>query len=474
MQSLFFKMRILSLLVFFLASSTSFAQEISNFTQFYVNPYLINPSFAGIEGKTGMYMTYRSQWTDFEGAPEIGNLTFHSAINKSMGLGINLNNDRRSILNTSSAMASFAYSAMFTNTVFLRFGISAGAASNGVDFDMVGEADPALLTSLENNMFLIGNAGLSLHAGTFHLGVSMPDMFRPLLFSDQEFGYELQPAERFIVSASNRFYFGGDKHIFEPFVLYRYHQALPPQLEAAAILHLNHALWFGGSYKQDFGISATAGFKLPELFGIGYSYTFDNVGINKIASPTHEVSISLLLGKRKERSQKYSFISTIIEEMEPEPEEEEPIEEEVAKVEEPEEEEPEEEIVEEEVEEPVDTEEVETGPVTDPGPDSDNGIDQRPENDERVAVKKGSHLLELNIGEYVVVGVFSTFDNAEEYSDELFQMGYHGAQFGYISEKGYWYVFIHKTDDPVESRRVRDEMRKIPLFKDAWVLGVEE
>ena len=77
-------------------------------------------------------------------------------------------------------------------------------------------------------------------------------------------------------------------------------------------------------------------------------------------------------------------------------------------------------------------------------------------------------------GIYVVVGVFSSYDNADAFSDRVFMRGYHDTKFGYISERGYWYVFMHESNDGVKAREIRDEMRKIRAFSEAWVLEVRE
>ena len=97
--------------------------------------------------------------------------------------------------------------------------------------------------------------------------------------------------------------------------------------------------------------------------------------------------------------------------------------------------------------------------------------DERFTTDKPVVVKKGNHFLELNTSEYVVVGAFSKFENAEKYSDQLFEKGFK-AIFGFVSQKNTWYVHLFETKDSVESRRERDKYRKMSLFKNAWVLTI--
>ncbi len=89
-----------------------------------------------------------------------------------------------------------------------------------------------------------------------------------------------------------------------------------------------------------------------------------------------------------------------------------------------------------------------------------------------VSARKGSHYLELDIGAYVIVGAFSSQQNAENYSDELFEKGYF-TKYGYNSDKGYYYVYLYNSPNPDAARKERDRQRKRGTFDKAWVLIIE-
>lgn len=88
-------------------------------------------------------------------------------------------------------------------------------------------------------------------------------------------------------------------------------------------------------------------------------------------------------------------------------------------------------------------------------------------------VKKGNHLLELEKGYYVVLGVFSTYEGAEEYSDELFKRGFY-TKYGFVSQTKIYYVYsyhsIHFRDAKIESERLKKYNAK---FRENWVLTIE-
>ena len=63
--------------------------------------------------------------------------------------------------------------------------------------------------------------------------------------------------------------------------------------------------------------------------------------------------------------------------------------------------------------------------------------------------------------------------NAINLNDKLLSQGY-ASGFGFSSEKVLFYVYISVQQSAEEARRVRDDIRKIPAYKDAWYLLVNE
>ncbi|MEQ9564367.1 MAG: hypothetical protein RLN85_00810, partial [Pseudomonadales bacterium] len=93
---------------------------------------------------------------------------------------------------------------------------------------------------------------------------------------------------------------------------------------------------------------------------------------------------------------------------------------------------------------------------------------------DHVVVKRGDHLLELPAGNFVIAGAFSEFQHAEDYSDELFQSGYHDTIVGYVSARGYYYVVVYESGNISQARSKRDEFRKTSKLAKAWVLQVKD
>jgi type IX secretion system PorP/SprF family membrane protein len=498
-----YRSRSVSLLLFI--SSFAHAQDQTNFTQFYLNPYLINPSYVGVDGQAALSIIYRKQWMTVEGAPTIANFSLQTPLSPRAGFGLSITNDVKGLLNNSSILLTFGYNIPLAKNSFIRFGISGGGAWNTLDMNKLESLgnDLALGNILENNASLTGNAGISFHINTFQLGASMPAIFAPSYMSQDDFSItEIQPFQSLVVNASNRFYFNDDKNIFEPYVLYRINADLPPQFEAAGILHLNHVVWLGGSYKQDFGISAMAGLKLKSRLAIGASYSLENTGMNEMNSPSIEVSLNMLLGKRKKDAPWYSFVNTVKEKEKKAPAksasqliaEKRKLEEEARKKkleeqarlkkEEDEAKKKAEQLAQKAREDEaerlrkeaelaknnppppvIEPQPKDTARVTNPPPVVDIGRHE--------TFHRGRHNRELAVGDFLVAGVFSSEANATRYTNGLKQLG-HRADFGHLTEKQLWYVYIYQSNDINEARVQRDKYRKQRMFKDAWLLTIVE
>jgi len=547
-------MRRLLWVVFVICSTAALGQDISNFTQFFINPYTLNPSYAGIEGRVALFGGYRKQWSSIDGAPTIANFSLHTPLSSRVNFGMSLTSDKRGIAQVSAGMLTLGYAAIIDNTTSIRFGLSAGYGSNSVDLSNASSAvtsDPVLANLLTKNSFLIGNAGISFHKSTFHGGVTMPNIFQPVYLSKDAFSVTaIKPFQSLVVHASNRFYFNKDQNVFEPYLIYRLNDGVPSQLEAAAVLHLQHLMWIGASYKQQFGISGLLGFKIQNQFAAGFSYSIKNSGPNQIPAPSYEIQLGYLVGNKKKDANAYSFVDTHKEkakrktaaEIAAEKKKQQAIlEKKIAddrkkheellakqkadqekknqvaanqkqtqqqqqqKTEAP----PQEKSF---VQVPVKKDTTRGGPRMKQHVDviaeqqktttttttpvdaqhleeqekikrlethADNPTEEHqnevvhPHAERHEFVKKGSHHEEMDYGDYVIVGVFKGRPNAEHFNTGLTKMSF-TSDFGYLTEKNLWYVYIAQTADINEAKAERDKYRKLKIFRDAWLLTVHK
>jgi len=473
------------------------AQDNTDFAQFFVNSAALNPSYTGIDGQGALYLGYRKQWAGVPGGPTLGQASLQGILSKKLTGGLTLSSNKRGLLNTSTVLFTGGYHIMVAEAKMIRFGLSIGSAWNRVDIAGITEpanpVDPALASAAANNFFVQGNFGVSYHGKTFHGGVALPQLFKPAYYSPEAFSVtSITPFQSVVVHASNRFYFNRNKNVFEPYVIYRVNQFRPSQFEVATIVHLQNTLWFGASFRQGLGVSGMAGIKLNKVSTLGYSFT-TGLGDSQIARPSHEVQLALLFGKRSKNAVGiYSFVNTEIEKKKKTPAQlaaerkakqealakkyketnvhNEPhtkTAEQQNKNVEPKKETP---VV---VQPPVEQKKEEVVVVPQPKADSVVVAPEPPKPERHEFVRRVRDKNDLPAGTYVIVGAFRGEANARKYSNELLDMEYAEAHYGFISARNLWYVYLDYEEDINDARKIRDQYRQEHNFKDAWILTVE-
>lgn len=570
-----FKVRILTFLIFsglLFQTRAGFGQESTNFTQFYFNPSLLNPSFTGIDGQSAAFLSYRKQWVGIEGAPTIGHFSYQSPSPGRLAFGLNINQDKRGPVGTSSVLVSTGYNIPVNKDVYMRFGISFGAGFFKTDVDALkfssASTDPVLTNLLQNDIQVLGNSGISIHGKAFHFGIAIPHLFRPDYFSSSVFSVgNFKPLDQLIIHGSYRYYLQNDQFIFEPYFNYRLNNNIPSQAEVAGVLHLKNTLWFGGSYKQDFGISGMAGYKFGPSLAVGYSYSIKNTGLNELNSPSHEIQLGLLFGTRHKNIPVYSFVNSEKQKLRgklpvnqlarknqnkapatvaskaqpvkkpsgqqksnvsppskpvtsnqpavaqnqpggkpaiqpsgaqtkpavtpaPTPNQNQPVAQQQTR---PNQGAPRlaQKVQDQDTEEGEDASQLHgTSHLADSLQEVDElerldrlddhkdnpmeaHVGDAPHADRYEKVKKGTHIAEIEPGDYLVVGIFKTEANAKKWAEGLKGMKFEGIDYGYQSDKGLWYVHFPDSKSIDAAKVSQAKYRKTKLFRDAWLLTVE-
>jgi type IX secretion system PorP/SprF family membrane protein len=541
-----------SLLFFFIVlHHYSAAQDIINFTHFYLNPSLINSSYVGIDGKTAISLHYRNQWSTIQGGPKVATFSLQSPVTERTSIGLTIANDKRGILIQSGVALVVGYNVLLGEFSHVRFGISVGSNWNTIDLEKLqGFSDDALGNVINKSASVTGSAGISYHLKAFHVGISLPTILTPSYVNTDAFTVtEVNPTQAIIINASNRFYFNNNKNIFEPYILYRINNGLPPQFELTNIIHLNHVLWFGASYKQDFGMSALAGIKVKNTLAIGASYSLKNSGINELNSPTTEIVLGYLVSgknKKKASSPPYSFVNTVkdkkkklyksasevVAEKRKQDEAQRRKQEVLAKKKETiavplKNKNSTTEVAKSNKEQVPDNKEqiytsasgdantqtkketisvahkprfsqidIQRSSITTevtvhspedekerisrielhqnkPTAQHEHRSDYHPNSERHEFAKKGTHNKEMKVSDYVISGVFKEEQHAKEFSKGLKKMGF-STNYGHLTEKSVWYVYIFDTNDILVAKVERDKFRKMKIFRDAWLLTVQD
>jgi type IX secretion system PorP/SprF family membrane protein len=501
----------------------AFAQQLPLQSQFFLNPYAYNPAYVGSNGYTEVFMTHRRQWMGIEGAPVTSRISVHLPTKGKMVYGVNLYNDKRGILSTTSGVFTVGYRAQLGKDQYLKAGISGGLGMNGIDLTRVeNPSDPAIANAVSNSMFFDGNAGISYQYKHFNLGVALPKIFsKNMVFTDGFNRLQVKRLDHFLFSASYKLHLSGGAVVVEPQLIYQVAEGLPSQIEGAAIVHLRDIIWFGGAYRQNNGPAAFAGVKISNSLRVGYAYESTPARAMGFNNASHELTLNMRFGGKKEPKKAATLGSSHAARKELEREKqafkENNIDPEKLKKVDPDK-------VEKQLSSLPDgnnTPAAENSPSVNNaakknGPATNNGSKQstapgskkennsqpkaNPANpaqskgeadpdeaanlikkfngevaknaEEKISEQKKENKLELTKGHYVVVSAFRIFDNAFKYHEVLSDR-FFSCQYGYSSKSMFYYTYIIHTQDINKARSERDRLRKMRGFENTWVLTVE-
>lgn len=133
-------------------------------SQFFQNPYLVDPAMAGYSGKTSVFMNYSSQLNRINGGPVLMSLSASTPLGDKASVGLNIINDKAGLLSKTQAMVGFSYKVPFTEEQSLRFGVSLAWAQEKVDYSQAsssGSIDPELGKNNNQESYLDGNFGVA-------------------------------------------------------------------------------------------------------------------------------------------------------------------------------------------------------------------------------------------------------------------------------------------------------------------------
>jgi len=274
--------------------TTVTAQQDPLYSQYMLNPLLINPAYAGLTNNFNAMAGYRTQWTGYEGNPQTFYTSAHtSLVDNKVGTGVLLINDRLGNVSTTEANVSFAYKLNFSNSTF-SFGMRTGLLSYKANYSNLNLYDPNDIAFTGSNRGTRANLGVGaiLKSEKYFIGFSVPRLL-PSTFDNGGQEFQLYNQHFYLLGAYVHYL---NEHIrLKPSVLLRGVQGAPLSADVGFNININ-AMYTAGIFTRNFG---TYGFLfqalVKEKFRFGYVFelpTNQSVG-SQFA--THELAIGLQL-----------------------------------------------------------------------------------------------------------------------------------------------------------------------------------
>lgn len=280
------------------------AQYLPVNSNFYMNPYVYNTAFAGSEGLSSVFLSYRKQWLGIDGAPAVSNFTFHAPLKRNVLTGASLTNETNGLLNFNMAHLTLGYRVYLAEGHYISFAASPAYVLNNIDYDGIhNTADPAIQKLMGvRSQFQLG-LGFNYTYRKVNFGAFLPEMLPNTLLltqvSDQKAG-GMRAFQSYLFNASYDLNLVTGVLDFSPNLIYGKYTHFPEFVEGMGVFKLNDLLYFGASYRHGYGFTGLTGIKFDE--GISFGYAMEMATAQRSSqfySGTHEFQLKIRIGGNK-------------------------------------------------------------------------------------------------------------------------------------------------------------------------------
>ena len=282
------------------------AQQFPITNQYLINPFSLNPSYAGIEGTINGFLGFRKDWIDVDGAPETKYLSLSGAIGKKTGMGGTIVNDRTDIFNNLYATINYTFHAKFTEDVRMGLSIIGGLNEKNIDISnskINDNQDPLLLNiNSQHGLSTFAGAAILFRAYGADIGFHAPLIWESSTYFGENSKIKYKLDNYYIGHLSYDLKLNDDWSV-KPTGILRVAQNSPVNWEAALMANYKDQVWVEGIYRKNSIIGIGAGAALNERIVFNYTYEFGSNGMINASSGTHEITIGMRLGKASKKDE---------------------------------------------------------------------------------------------------------------------------------------------------------------------------
>lgn len=276
-----------------LRASYSSAQQDAIFSQYMVNPFVLNPAYAGSRDAISVLLINRQQWLGINGAPQTASLSVNAPVTQRMGAGLQVISDRIGPKNSLAYLGSYSYKIPFSKSS-LAFGLRLGAFTYNFDWGAIDYKDKDDVYNsgqVVNGTSFNADFGMFYYTNLSYIGVSG----NHIATSFKSTAVNLDGAEEYLkthlFATAGRTFELNDVVAVQPSVLVKAVENAPVNIDCNLNLLFNRRFWIGGSFRPKTSVVLLMQAYLTDKFRIGYSYDW---GLNRIGQQgraTHELFI---------------------------------------------------------------------------------------------------------------------------------------------------------------------------------------
>lgn len=294
-------MKKLIVFIALLTAIPALAQQEIMVSQYMFNGLFLNPAYSGTHPYFRTSMLYRTQWVNFDGAPETQILAVDGPVSKEkMGVGMIISHDKIGVTDETNIFGNYSYKLKFEKST-LCFGIKAGVSSYKARLTSLSywdRDDQVFNQDINRSLIPKFGFGAFYYGEHFYAGLSVPTLLA--YDRDYNFNFDLEKASYF-----KRNYFLNGGYVFDidesfklkPSFLVKYLPYAPAQLDVNVSTMYRNMITLGFSYRTGDAVTGILEYQANQRFRVGYAFDYTTSTIRNYSSGTHEIMIGYDFGK---------------------------------------------------------------------------------------------------------------------------------------------------------------------------------
>jgi type IX secretion system PorP/SprF family membrane protein len=285
------------LVAFFVLSVLSAgAQQMQTTSVYEIQGLIYNPGMAGAQQHNTAGITYRTQWSNVEGAPKTATAFGSFALPKyKVGVSGYIYDDKTGPTSRTGISLSLAKHIVMGDGAKLSFGIESRFQQFSIDRNKLSTilpGDPAI-GSKENSFKYDAGVGLAYIKNRLELGVSVSQLIQSQL------DYYEGSLNRTQEGRLYRHYYAHGKYRMNideittvtPNFLLVYLPNAPAEYQVGATVEHSNMFWWGAGLRSKLDVMLTAGVRIQKKMSIGYCFDLYNTTLSnyQAGASSHEI-----------------------------------------------------------------------------------------------------------------------------------------------------------------------------------------
>lgn len=273
------------------------AQQTPLFSQYFHNPFIYNPAWAGLDKFASANFSYRNQWESIPSAPVTNQFTLDLPFYQyKAGMGLNAYYEKIGLVTTTKIQVSGAYHIfqLYENASVFSFGLTAGYVNSRMDLTnayVLNPGDPRIVNNTGDYQGVEFSFGVNYkYKDKFQLAVVVPQFvssgIRPIDGAENNTNL----ISHYLISAKCTLKTFDELHRIEPMLMIRKAPRSPLQFDIGAQYTYNNTLWGNIAYRSDYTAVVAAGVNVKR-FRIGYARDFSLGALSGVAGSSNEIML---------------------------------------------------------------------------------------------------------------------------------------------------------------------------------------